>query len=187
MTFRRLTAGHVLALVAALALLLAMAPDWYTDKTGEQDRLSQRDALPQLQHDSAYSSADQAGVSAEAHEKNAWQASALVDRLILLGLLATAALAIAAAFMRAAGRGAGPPSLSALATVVGLVTTVLVGYRIAQPPGLNQAAVVKWGAPVGLICVGLTTLGSRMATRGERERTPVAEPPAPPPAPAGAS
>ena len=48
MSFRRLTRGHVLALLGALLLLFAMAPDWYTDKVGEQDRFIQHQIVPQL-------------------------------------------------------------------------------------------------------------------------------------------
>lgn len=193
MSFRRLNGGHLLALVAALALLLAMAPDWYTDKTGEQDRFFQHEVLPQLNSGPGPTLSERGAVMAQAHEKNAWQAPAAIDRVILVGLLASAALAIAAAFMRAAGRGAGPPSPSALATLTGLFTALLLAYRIVQPPGLSQAAVVKWGAPLGLVCLGVLTIGSRIASLRERERPPAiageraagepAEPPPPPPAP----
>jgi hypothetical protein len=172
-SFRRLTPGHTLALVAAFVLLLAMAPDWYTDKTGEQDRFFQHDVVPQLNTQSEPSVSQAQAQAAETHEKNAWQASGAIDKVILLGLLTTAGLAIAAAYLRAAGRPRGP---SPLATVVGLFTAALIAYRILQPPGLNEAAVVKWGAPAGLICVGLVAFGSRMATRAEREPQPTQEP-----------
>lgn len=167
MSFRRLTPGHAIALVAALALLLVMAPDWYTDKVGEQDRFFQHDVVPQLNTQTQPSVSQEQADAAETHEKNAWQASALIDRVILIGLVATAALAIAAAWLRAAGRRRTP---SAIATITGLVTAALIAYRIIQPPGLNEAAVVKWGAPAGLVCVGLVALGSRMAARAEQEQ-----------------
>jgi hypothetical protein len=193
-TFTRLTWGHTLALVAALALLLAMAPVWWTDKVGEQDRFFQHNAAPQLNTQTVPSVSARAAEAARSHEKNAWQASAAIDRIILIALLASAALAIAAAFARAAGRDVGPPSLSALATVVALVASALVAYRILQPPGVNYAAVVKWGAPLGLVCVGLVAIGSRMATLRERTPQPEAtadtppgeEPGETPAAPAGA-
>ena len=42
---------------------------------------------------------------AESQERNAWQADALIDRIILIALLATSALGVGAAFWRASGRG----------------------------------------------------------------------------------
>ena len=48
MSFARLTPGHLVAFVAALLLLYAMSPDWWTDKVGEQDRFFQHDVVPQL-------------------------------------------------------------------------------------------------------------------------------------------
>jgi hypothetical protein len=192
-SFSRLTAGHVIALVAALALLLAMAPDWYTDKVGEQDRYFQHQIVPQLDRETTPSQSALQAEAAEKHEKNAWQASGVIDRLILIVLLVAAALAIAAAFLRAAGRDVGPPSPSALAALAGLAGCILVAYRILQPPGFNEAAVVKWGAPLGLLCVGILTVGARIATREERERTGAPPPPPraadadPAEAPAGAA
>jgi hypothetical protein len=193
LSFRRLTAGHVLAFVAALALLLAMAPDWYSDKTAERIRDDQGKVSPQLNREVKPSLTEQASFDAEEREKNAWQAPGAIDKVILLLLIATAGLAIVAAFLRAAGRSVGPPSPSAIASLTGLVAAALIAYRIIDPPGFNEAAVVQWGAPVGLVCVGLAAFGSRMAVRTEREGSaqgPAAgEPEAPdaPATPAGAT
>jgi hypothetical protein len=187
-TFRNLSAGHLIAFVAALALLLVMAPDWYTDKQGEQFRDVQGQVTPQINRETVPSESEKEAEAAEKHEKNAWQASALIDRVILLLLLATALLAIIAAFLRAAGRRVGPPSPSALASLTGLAACALVAYRIFDPPGFNEAAVVKWGAPLGLICVGVVAIGSRMAVRAERERpVPGAAAAEAPASPAGAA
>src|SRR4051794_2336443 len=100
MTFTRLRPGHVLALVASLALLLAMSIDWYTTKVGEQLRDEQEQIAPELDRRSGepkLSELDRG--AAEKEEKNAWQANAFVDRAILIGCLAAVALAIAAAFL----------------------------------------------------------------------------------------
>jgi hypothetical protein len=178
-TFRRLTPGHVIAFVGALALLFAMAVDWYTDKVGEQDRFYQHQIVPQLNRDLSPSPSQMQAYAAEAHEKNAWQASAAIDRFILFLLLATVALALFAAFARAAGRSLGPPSPSAIATLTGLFATLLVIYRIVHPPGFADAVVVKPGAWLGVACAALVAFGSRLATLMERERPAAAE--APPP------
>lgn len=178
MSFGRLTPGHALAFVAALALLLAMAPDWYTDKVGELRRDAQENVLPSLDREVSPPQSELQAEAAERREKNAWQASGAIDRVILLLLLVTAVLAIASAYLRAAGRRPGPPSPSAIATITGLVAAILIAYRILQPPGFNEAAVVKWGAPAGLVCVALVALGSRLATLAEREPEPPVESPA---------
>ena len=178
MNFRRLTPGHALALVAALALLLVMAPDWYTDKAGEQDREFQRNGAPSLSTQTSKGVAAENALAAEAHEKNAWQAPGAIDRFIALVLVAAIAAAAANAFLMAAGRRFEPPrSPSAIAAWVGLVGALLILYRILQPPGLNAAAVVKVGAPLGLALVGILAIASRSASVAERS-APEAEQPA---------
>jgi drug/metabolite transporter (DMT)-like permease len=186
-SFSRLTAGHWIAFVAALGLLLAMAPDWYTDKVGDNNRYHQEQVVPQIDRQTTPAQSELLAEAAEKHEKNAWQAGGAIDRVILLLLLASAVLAVTAAFLRAAGRDPGPPSPSALATVTALAATLLVAYRILQPPGFDEAAIVKWGAPAGLVCIGLVAIGSRIATLRERERPAAAEEPPAEPAGAGAS
>lgn len=175
MTFTRLSRGDLLAMVAALALLLVMALDWYTTAAGEQDRSFQQNVQPELNRKSGTPSFKQlAAEAAETHEQNAWQADALIDRVIVVALLGAAVLALFAAWARAAGRSIGPPSPSALATLVGLLASAMLVYRILQPPGLNAGAVVKPGAPLGLLCVGLLTIGARIATLAERAKPRVA-------------
>ena len=175
MTFSRLGRGDALAALAALALLLVMAMDWYTTKEGQQLRDDAELVVPQLDREVSPSLKDQAEAAAEGFEKNAWQANALIDRLILIAMLAAIVLALAAAVLRAAGRPPKAPSASALAALAGFVAFLLIAYRIFQPPGLNEAAVVKLGAPLALLCTALITIGARIATIAERE--PGADPP----------
>jgi hypothetical protein len=178
MTFTRLGRGDLLAMVAALALLLVMATDWYTTKLGEQARDVQSKILPGVNNQTVPSESAKEGEFADTQEKNAWQADGLIDRVILVALVAAIALAVLAAWARAADRRIrfGPLSPSALASIVGLVACLLLVYRILQPPGINSGAVVKVGAPLGLLCVGLLTLGARVAARGEAAGRPAAEP-----------
>jgi purine-cytosine permease-like protein len=181
MTFLRLNRGELLAMVAALALLLVMALDWYTTKAGEQARDVQSKVQPQVNVETVPSESTKEGAFADSQEKTAWQADGLIDRVILIALLAAAACALVAAWAKAAGKSVGPPSPNALASVLGLIACVLIVYRILQPPGLNAAAVVKAGAPLGLLCAGLLAIGARVAVRSERpqhEAEPAAEAPA---------
>jgi hypothetical protein len=159
---------HLVAFLAALALVLAMSLDWYTTEQGEEFRRVEENAQSDRQVDPEID--DRAAQAAENEEKTAWQADALIDRLILVACVIAFLGAVAAAFMRSAGRRPEPPwHPSAIATVAGLAGTLLILYRMFQPPGLNDAAVIKAGAPLGLIAVGLVTIGSRLAVLGERD------------------
>jgi hypothetical protein len=173
-TFARLTRGDWVAAVAALALLLVMAMDWYSTEAG----VVARDAEKRIQPKGATAGEvgravdESARIAAEEAEQNAWQAEPFPDRLILFALLATVALAIAAAFLRAAGMRFEPPwTPSALATCVGLGAALLLAARIAQKPSADIGAVIKLGAPLGLVCVGTIVLGARAAWNAEREGT----------------
>ena len=167
---------HAVAFIAALGLMLTTALDWYTTEQGEEfrrveqlDRNTRQDIEP--------STSERAAAAAEKEEKNLWQASGLLDRVILILCLVAVAGAVAAAFVRSIGRRPRPPwNPAAIATVAGFLATLLVLYRILQPPGLNDAAVIKSGAPLGLIAVGFLTVGARLATLSERDEPPE-EPP----------
>ena len=172
MTFRRLTRGHVVALVAALALLPVMALDWYGTDAGDEARQIQKDTSTGGATSGEVGRAveEDARIIAEKSESTAWQADAFADRLILFLLLAAGALAIAAAWLRAAGARFKPPwTPSALAAIVGLIAVLLLAARIVQKPDADPGSNVKAGAPLGLICAGAIVLGSRAAWNAERD------------------
>jgi hypothetical protein len=170
---------HLVAFLAAMVLILGMSIDWYSTDRGEELRRIEdvnRDSPRPNSQD-----AEDAAQGAENQEKNAWQADAFIDRLILIALLVAFVGAVVAAFMRSAGRRLEPPlHPSAIATVAGVAGTLLVLYRMIQPPGLNEAAVVKAGAPIGLAAVGILTVASRLAVLTEREEATGAVPDAGP-------
>lgn len=168
MTFGRLYRGDAVALIAALALLLVMPMTWYTTKVGEDLRQESGQFLPQVNRELTPSPSKQAAEAAATQEKNAYRANGAVDRLLLVCLIAAAALAIGAAFLRASGRRFQTSvTPSALAAGAGLVACLLLAYRIVEPPGLHAAAVVKVGALLGLLCVGLLTIGARVGMLSE--------------------
>jgi hypothetical protein len=173
-TFARLTRGDWVAAVAALALLLVMAMDWYSTEAGVFAREQEQAIKPKGATAGEVSRAvdESARIAAENAEENAWQADPFPDRVILFALLATIALAIAAAFLRAAGTRFEPPwTPSALATCVGLFAALLLAARIAQKPSADIGAVIKLGAPLGLVCLGTIVLGARAAWNAERDGT----------------
>lgn len=174
MNFQRLLRADVIAAVAALVLLFVMALDWYSTVAGKEARRIQELSQPsgaaagQVEREVQES----ARFSAEAAEKNAWQASGVIDRIILIGLLATALLAIAAAYLRAGGKRFKPPSTpSAVTAVLATVTAVLVAYRSIQEPGLDEGTTVESGLPLALVVLGVIALSCRAAMREEEQGT----------------
>ena len=173
MTFLRLNRWDWVAFAAALALLVVMSVDWYTTSQGQECRRIERLQTPSggVQGDIIGSDVRRsARECAERREKTAWQAPGTIDRFIAFVLVVAIGSTVAAAFFHAAGRRFDPArSPNAVAVWAGLLGSLLVLYRILQPPGLNEAAVVKWGAPVGLACAGVLTIASRSAQRATRD------------------
>jgi hypothetical protein len=167
--FARVGAWNYVAFLAALALLLAMSIDWYTTKEGEDARRVQHLSQENLGQNPRTVKRDAAN-AAEKEEKNAWQADAFVDRLILLTLLIAAGAAALAAFLRAAGRRVAP-SPTAIASLAGTLGAFGIVYRMVQQPGLNAASVVKVGAPLSLLAVGVLAVAARWSVLSDRERS----------------
>jgi len=174
-TFSRLLRSDAVAMIAALVLLFVMAMDWYSSTVGERAR-----EVEKLSEPTGGSVADQtqrenqesAREAAQAEEKTAWQAPGLIDKLILVGLLGTIVLAVAGAWLRAAGRRFEPPSTPSTATaVVATMTGLLVAYRIIQEPGFDETTTVKAGAPLALVVLGVIALASRESMRRENAGT----------------
>ena len=173
MSFARLHAADWVAFVAALALLLATAADWYSTEGGRQAREFEQGAPAQGE---GAELADDAAAAAEGEERNAWQADGAIDRAILVALLGTAALTILAAFGRAAGRrsenGIG---LTAWAGMAAALTALLVLYRVIQEPGFDEVNTVQYGAPLALGLLGVIAFACAMSVRAEEEDDEAAE------------
>jgi hypothetical protein len=188
LTFERLRLADWVVFVAALALLFTTAPDWYSTTRGEeareiqeQARSSEGQAPGQVEREVE----EDAGVLAEAQERNAWQEDGLIDRIILIGLLATSALGVGAAFWRASGRGSdgrGSDGLGSdgrgsdrggsdglgvfgLAGIAACITALLVLYRIIQEPGFDEINTVKAGAPLALGVLGVIAFACATSLR----------------------
>jgi drug/metabolite transporter (DMT)-like permease len=183
---RRLLRADVLAAIAALVLLFVMALDWYSTTAGQEARRIEELSQPSggLGGEVEREVQETARFAAEEAEKNAWQASAAIDRIILAGLVATFLLAIATAYLRAAGRRFEPPLTPSAATAVtATLTALVVAYRSIQEPGLDQGTTVESGVPLALVVLGVIALASRSAMREEEEGTAWREPQAAVPGP----
>ena len=169
MTFARLRRTDWVVFVAALALLFTTAADWYSTQSGEEARRIEEQARPDGRSPGEVEREieQDAGTLAEAQERNAWQEDGLMDRLILIGLLATSALGVGAAFWRASGRGSDGLGAYGLAGMFAFVTALLVLYRIVQEPGLDEITTVQAGAPLALGVLGVIAFGCAISLRDE--------------------
>jgi hypothetical protein len=169
LTFARLRPAEWVVFVAALALLFTTAPDWYSTERGEEARRVQREAQPEEGQATGQDQAEverAAGAVAASEERNAWQEDGSIDRILLICLLATAALGVAAGFWRASGRGTG---VYAVAGAAACITSLLVLYRILQEPGFDEVTTVKIGAPIALGVLGVMAFACATALRDPAE------------------
>jgi hypothetical protein len=168
MSFARLRAADWVAFLAALALLLATAADWYSTEGGRQAREFEQGAPAQGE---GAELADDAAAAAEDEERNAWQADAAIDRVILVALLATVALTALATLTRAAGRqtgdGVGPTAWAGMAAAL---TALLVLFRVIQEPGFDEVNTVQYGAPLALGLLGVLAFACAMSVRADEEK-----------------
>ena len=176
MTFARLTRGDWVAAVAALALLLVMALDWYGTDAGVSARKIEQ-AIEAARRDRGRGrrarSTRTPGSPPRRPSRTPGRPTRSADRLILFALLATVALAIAAAWLRAAGIRFEPPLDSerpgdAASGSAQRCCWPRASRRSRRP---TSGAVVKLGAPLGLVCLGTIVLGARAAWNAERDGT----------------
>jgi peptidoglycan/LPS O-acetylase OafA/YrhL len=169
-TFERLRPADWVVFVAALALLFTTAADWYSTASGEEARRIQEHARPDDGRSPGQVEREveqDAGALAEAQERNAWQEDGTIDRIILICLLGTSALGVAAAFWRASGRGSDGLGAVGLAGLAACVTALLVLYRIIQEPGFDELNTVKAGAPLALGVLGVMAFACATSLRDE--------------------
>ena len=165
MTFARLRVSDWVVFVAALALLFTTAPDWYSTTRGEEARQIQENAGSSAAGQPEREVEQDAGALAESQERNAWQEDGLIDRIILVALLATSALGVGAAFWRASGRGSDGLGAFGRAGFAACVTALLVLYRIIQEPGFDDLTTVKVGAPLALGVLGVIAFACATSVR----------------------
>jgi hypothetical protein len=110
---------------------------------------------------------------------NAWQAFDLIDLVLLLAVL----VSVGTAVMAAASSGVNlPVAGSALTAGIGVLATVLVLYRLINPPG-DQDVEREIGAWLGLLACAGIAIGGWLAMQEEGGPPPPSAPEAPPPSP----
>jgi hypothetical protein len=171
-TFERLTIGDAIAWLAALALLLLTAVDWYGTVQGNEARQIQHQVSPQgaLGGDVARNVEEQAAQTAAADEHNIWQEHRAIDRLELIVLLGAAFAAAVAAALRVGGkRFEGWLTPSAIAALLAAAGALIVLYRLGNEPGDDAATTIKSGPWLAFIALGVLGFGASLAVKAERD------------------
>ncbi len=138
MEINRLSQGEKIAAGSAIALFIFMFFKWF-GAGGEVDT-----ALGSVGIDASF---------------NAWDSFDFIDLILLLTVVA----AVGAAVVRATDTRVNFP-LSTVVTLLGALSTLLVLYRIIDPPGSLDR---KIGVFLGLIAAALVTYGAYLAMQEE--------------------
>ncbi len=180
MDTNRLNQGEMIAAASALLLLIVMFIfTWFSVDLGEDDLLGA------------------AGVDTGV---NAWQAFSFID----IVLLVTIVVAIGGALITANAQSVNTPvAISAITTALGILSVLLILYRIIDPPGSGDIpdgfdiSISRGiGVWLGLILAGAITYGGWRAMQEEgtsfgdqanRVQAGGDPPPPPPPPPPPAS
>lgn len=87
--------------------------------------------------------------------------------LVLIGVLATAALSVVAAYARAGGRRSEALGPTAFAGLAATLTALLLLYRILHEPGFDVLTTVEFGAPPALALLGVIAFAAAVSLRQE--------------------
>jgi hypothetical protein len=166
----RLTRGEQVAAIAGIALLVIMFLPWFGIGGVAGEALEQAQDL---------GFAPDVSTSA-----NAWESFDVIDLVLLLTVIAAVGVAVAAMMAQTVAL---PIAASAITAGLGILSTVLVAYRLLDPP---YDASRKFGAFLGLIAAAGVAYGGWLAMQEEgatfADQVPGAgetPPPPPPPAP----
>jgi hypothetical protein len=180
----RLRTGELIAGVAGALLFIVMFFGWFGISVEDVTGLSQ-DELTDLAE--AFPDAEAEGDSVSF---SAWESLSFIDIILAITALVAIGLAVATAAARAVSL---PVAASALTAGLGILSTLLILYRIIDPPyalnrefwvfvGLVLAAAIAYGGWRSMQEEGTTFGGEadRLQDRVSGDRTPPPPPPPPP-------
>jgi hypothetical protein len=188
----RIGQGQMIAAVAAIVLFIVMFLSWYSVEGFDDETQEQAEAAIELAEEQGLDVPDGAQDAVDdASSISAWDAFDLIKIVMLLTIIA----AIALAAMSAMGSQVNlPVAMSAIVAGLGILTTLLVLYRVIDPPaeGLDRSYGVFLGllASAGIAYGGWRAMeeeGTSFGGEADRFQDPGAGPGAgtgaPPPAP----
>jgi hypothetical protein len=180
MDVSRLRRGELIAGASGVALFIIMFLNWFGVELGG--------AAGEL--------AEEFGVAVDVPEAkaSAWEAFDLIDIILLITVIVAVGLAVATAMARTVSL---PVAASALTAGLGILSVILVAYRIIDPPGEEVGR--EYGVWLGLIAAAGIAVGGWLSMQeegttfaGEADRLqdrvggpdePSPPPPPPPPPP----
>ena len=143
----RIGQGQMIAAVAAIVLFVVMFLSWYSVEGLSDDAQEQAEAAIELAEEQGIEVPEGAQDAVDdAANISAWDAFDLIKIVMLLTIIA----AIALAAMSAMGSQVNMPvAMSAIVAGLGILTTLMVLYRLIDPPaeGLDRS----YGVFLGLI------------------------------------
>jgi hypothetical protein len=170
----RLRTGELIAGIAGVVLFIVMFLPWFGVDAGE----------------AAGEVAEDFGIVIDVPDIdfNAWESFDFIDLVLLVTVVVAVGLAVATAMAQTPSL---PVATSALTTGLGILSTVLVLYRIIDPPselgrefwvwvGLVASAAIAYGGWRSMQEEG-TTFGAQADRLGDRLGSEGGEPPPPPP------
>lgn len=189
----RIRRGEMIAAVAAIALFIIMFLTWFsfpevggvsTEDAREAIEAAEEAGVPTAGADEALDAAE------DASSINAWDAFDFIKIVMLLTIIAAIALA---AISATATKVNLPVALSAIVAGLGILTTLLVLYRVIDPVGeldrsyglflgLLAAAGIAYGGWTAMQDEGTSFQGEADRVQGDRG-TGTGSPPPPPPPP----
>jgi hypothetical protein len=148
MEFSRVRTGELIAGISGVALFIIMFLPWF----GPPDVASE-----------AIENAEQFGIEFDTGSlnANAWESFDFIDIVLLLAVIAGVGLAVLAAAQSSVQL---PVAASAITAALGILATLMVIYRILDPP---SEASRKIGLFLGLIAVVGITIGGWLAMQEE--------------------
>jgi hypothetical protein len=157
MDISRLRRGELIAGASGLALFIIMFLNWFGGD--EETGLSEEEAGDLLEQQPDL--LEEAAGGAASASFNAWEIFDFIDIILLVTIIVAVGLAVATAFARTVSL---PVAASAVTAGLGILATILVIYRLIDPPfGLDR----EFGAFLGLIAAAGVAIGGWLSMQEE--------------------
>lgn len=162
MDVNRVRRGELIAGVGGIALLLIMfVLTWFSVDFGLSDAEEEQIDVAQEQAEELGFEVPDVGDVSDSVGLNAFESFGIIDLVLLLTVIAAVGVAVATAMARDVAL---PVAASALTAGLGILSVVLIAYRILDPPGGLDRSL---GVFLGLIAAAAVAYGGWMSMQDE--------------------